>query len=135
MAASRKTPCELLGGATPRHAMQTLGTEWGRQLLHPDLWIILWRSRARSTPLVVVDDVRFPNEVAAVRAEGGTIWRINRPGCVGDGHVSESYISEFEADVELHNAADLAALRAAVEGALQKWHTPAVVAFSGNDRA
>ena len=125
----KETPCELLGGATPRHAMQTLGTEWGRELLHPDLWIILWRSRARSTPLVVVDDVRFPNEVEAVRAEGGTIWRVNRPGCDGDGHISESYISGFVVDCEIDNSGDLRFLRAQLEAALVEIsHTPAVVA-------
>ena len=28
--ALKEVPCELLGGKTPRYAMQTLGTEWGR---------------------------------------------------------------------------------------------------------
>ena len=34
--AAKDQPADLLGGRTPRHAMQTLGTEWGRALISPD---------------------------------------------------------------------------------------------------
>jgi hypothetical protein len=44
--------------------MITLGTEWGRDLVHADIWTRLWAARAECFPLVVADDVRFPNEVA-----------------------------------------------------------------------
>jgi hypothetical protein len=54
-------------GVTPRHMMITLGTEWGRDLVHPDLDPPLG-TRAPSFPLVVADDVRFPNEVALIRS-------------------------------------------------------------------
>ena len=33
----KEKPCSLLLGKTPRHAMQTLGIEWGRNLIHPDI--------------------------------------------------------------------------------------------------
>ncbi len=36
-------PCSLLAGKTPRHAMQTLGTEWGRNCIGDGFWINLWR--------------------------------------------------------------------------------------------
>ena len=26
-------------GCSPRHIMQTLGTEWGRERVHPDIWV------------------------------------------------------------------------------------------------
>ena len=115
----KEVPCELLGGRTPRHAMQTLGTEWGRDLLHPDLWIFLWRARATQSPLVVVDDVRFHNEVAAIRDLGGVIWRVERPGCGGDGHVSEAYVAQLEVDRRICNDGSLADLRARVNAALE----------------
>ena len=38
----KEVPCELLGGKTPRHAMQTLGTEWGRDLISQNLWVKAW---------------------------------------------------------------------------------------------
>jgi hypothetical protein len=33
----KEVPCDLLGGKSPRWAMQTLGTEWGRKLIGDDL--------------------------------------------------------------------------------------------------
>jgi cytidylate kinase len=69
-------------GVTPRHLMITLGTEWGRDLVRQDLWIQLWAASAERFPRVVADDVRFPNEVDTIRAQGGVIWRIDRPGLV-----------------------------------------------------
>lgn len=81
---AKEAPAALLGGRTPRHAMQTLGTEWGRQLIDPDLWVRAWELRVggywrRFHAPVVSDDVRFGNEVAAIRAMGGLVVRIERP--------------------------------------------------------
>ena len=86
----RAAPCELLGGASPRHAMQTLGTEWGRKLIGNSLWVNALRRRIiehRTTAglngekprVILIDDTRFPNEVHMVRAMGGQVWRIRRP--------------------------------------------------------
>lgn len=75
--------CDLLGGKTPRWAMQSLGTEWGRELIHRDLWVRAWERTIERTPKsypIVVDDVRFPNEVAAVKAFGGMVIHVERPG-------------------------------------------------------
>lgn len=93
-------PCEFLGGKTPRHAMQTLGTEWGRNLIDPDLWTRAWSETVRSLPAsinVVVDDCRFPNEVAAAREVGDvSVFRLVREGCGLRGpageHVSEKLL-------------------------------------------
>lgn len=80
----------LLLGNTARHAMQTLGTEWGRDLIDPDLWIDTFNRRAHNILAagdgVVVTDVRFPNEVEAIRKLGGKVFRVNR----GSAHESES---------------------------------------------
>lgn len=100
----KEEPSDLLGGATPRRAMQTLGTEWGRGL-SSSLWIDAWRRAVEDrawkeavdgeTVLIVADDVRFPNEVEAIRSLGGMIIRVERPvrghldGSAAD-HVSET---------------------------------------------
>lgn len=110
----KETPCAVLGGATPRHAMQTLGTEWGRSLIHPNLWIMTWKARATAHSHVAVDDLRFPNEVEAVRDLGGITCRIDRPGAHGDGHVSEQHIDGLHADYVIPNTGSLADLRAQV---------------------
>jgi hypothetical protein len=84
----KEVPSQMLGGQTPRHAMQALGTEWGRMRLSDSLWVDA-ALRTVSGP-TVFDDVRFGNEANAIRALGGIIVRIDRPG-VGpvNGHESE----------------------------------------------
>lgn len=92
----KEQPCELLGGKTPRWAMQTIGTEWGRELIAQDLWIRAWRAAVDRLPAdanIVVDDCRFPNEADAVRAIGGWLVRIERPGTDAvSAHQSEQHI-------------------------------------------
>ncbi|MBB4235013.1 deoxynucleotide monophosphate kinase [Rhizobium esperanzae] len=83
----------LLCDKTPRHAMQTLGTEWGRKCIGDDFWINLWRDSAerivKQGGRVVVDDCRFPNEAQAIRRLGGDIFKIEGRGGIAGGHVSE----------------------------------------------
>jgi len=105
----KEVPCDLLGGQTPRHAMVTLGTEWGRDLIHPDLWVNLWRREAAkivaSGGRVVADDCRFPNEAAAIRELGGRILEVSRaPSGVMSSHVSEN--GDFPADAVIENAGE-----------------------------
>ena len=120
----KEEPCELLCGRTPRWAMQTLGTEWGRDLIHSEIWITLWRARALAVlgngGKIVVDDVRFHNELRAVRELDGEVWRVNRPGLVHQAHVSESYIGEMNPDRELMNTRDIEYLRRQVFEALEE---------------
>lgn len=104
---AKEVPSELLCGSTPRHAMQTLGTEWGRALIGDDLWVSAWRARASSCALVVVDDVRFPNEVAAIHALGGVVVRIERPDAIGQGAVHTSEEQPIEPDYILVNSGSI----------------------------
>lgn len=105
----KEAPCHLLAGKTPRHAMQTLGTEWGRKLISENIWLNLWRQQAASHPKIVCDDVRFANEVQAIKDMGGTIIRVRRPnGSEGSSnHESELYFSTLKADIEIVNDKDI----------------------------
>lgn len=79
----KNAPLDMLAGHSARHAMQTLGTEWGRRCLGPDFWAAIWRAKVENLaanmsgglqPVVIVaDDVRFGSEVDAVRAAGGIV--------------------------------------------------------------
>jgi hypothetical protein len=83
-------PSARLLGKTPRQAMQTLGTEWGRQMVANDLWVHLWSLRAeRASTHVVCDDLRFKNESRMVRVLGGKVWRVDRLGIRPGIHASE----------------------------------------------
>ena len=77
---------------SPRTAMQTIGTEWGRSL-NRDLWIILADQRVDWSENVVITDIRRENEAKWVRYKGGTIIHIIRPDLPdNDSHKSESGI-------------------------------------------
>lgn len=68
---------------TVRRLMQTLGTEWGREHVHPDIWIQMWAQCAKRYMDrgvgVCVDDLRFANEALTIRNMGGEIWKVIRP--------------------------------------------------------
>lgn len=72
----KNAPCEQLCGMSARHAMITLGTEWGRNLIHPDLWVktidtqmrdLIYRGHGK----FVIDDIRFLNEATWLKALNG----------------------------------------------------------------
>lgn len=89
----KEKPIDLLCGKTPRHAMQTLGTEWGRKLIGQDLWVNAWKaSLPNSRSHVVAEDVRFANEAAAIEAVGGFVVHINGRGGIAGQHESEGYV-------------------------------------------
>lgn len=70
---------------TIRHALQTLGTEWGRKHLGPNVWVDLVLeeaarvTRANPCAVVVITDARFGNEFRCIQAVGGKVWLIDRP--------------------------------------------------------
>lgn len=107
----KDVPCDLLQGQTPRYAMQTLGTEWGRDCIGRDFWIDLARRRislAMSAGLnVVVDDVRFENEAQVIRDLGGLVLGLERGDGAGD-HVSEAGVAP---DIRHFNDGTLEELR------------------------
>lgn len=97
----REVPSELLGGKTPRWAMQSLGTEWGRHRIDDNIWVRAWQEglpTERHKRRWVVDDLRFPNEAAAIKILGGHIVKIERPGLAFDTtHESEKYVDDEDA--------------------------------------
>lgn len=99
-------------GCTPRHAMQTLGTEWGRQCIDPELWVNLARANIMQGGDVAVDDVRFENEAAMIRSLGGVIIEI-RPKVMTHfmNHVSEAGVRP---DLIIYNDGSISDLAAAV---------------------
>lgn len=71
-------------GVSPRHLMQTLGTEWGRHL-RDDFWLraaeLTLGLHPGGTPIhdrLVISDVRFPNEAAWIESKGGFVVRVLR---------------------------------------------------------
>lgn len=112
-------------GISPRHIMQQVGTEVGRNC-HPEVWVrntikliedawdgeevLLNNTDAREFEKVVfaehtadkwaVTDVRFPNEARGIREAGGIVVKVVRPslGESGDIHASETSVDQVEED-------------------------------------
>ena len=102
-------------GKSPRYLLQTLGTEWGRNLVGETVWIdILMRKidelRADGRS-VTVADVRFDDEAQAIIDAGGSIWRIYlAEHWIGGSeayHPSEAGISQHLISRRIYNDNDL----------------------------
>ncbi len=77
---------------TPRKLLQLLGTECGRNIIHPNVWVNALMADYRiegqidkgktysesDYPNWIITDMRFPNELNAVKIHGITI-RVQRP--------------------------------------------------------
>ena len=63
-----------------RDLMRTLGTSWGRESVHENLWVDLLMAQIERSEshLVVIDDVRFANESTAIRNRGGFVVELSR---------------------------------------------------------
>ena len=112
----KEEPVEWLGGRTPRYVMQSLGTEWGRRMIHPQVWVWITQREILSNLAhgrhVVVDDCRFDNEAAMIRQLGGKIVRLEGRGGIAGGHESEKGVSEW--DMTIRNDEPLAAFKGRV---------------------
>lgn len=90
-----KEPLQYLVKPTPRLLMQLLGTEAGRNILHPNLWINILFSKYKPTnkfngkigerkcltyplPNWIITDNRFLNEIQAVKKHQGITVRVER---------------------------------------------------------
>lgn len=97
-------------GVTARHLLQTMGTEWGRSCVHPDVWIKAWQSRTDRLLAeghnVVCDDVRFPNEAALFeKYPHAELWRVHRIDAVPkSSHASDGALDDYSNfDRHIHN--------------------------------
>lgn len=64
---------------TPRWVLQHWGTDVLRRGFNDDIWIAsLENKMLRTTDNIVISDVRFPNEIKAIRQAGGRVFRIKR---------------------------------------------------------
>lgn len=97
---------------TPRKFMQQLGTEAGRQIIHPNIWVNATLSNYRwegtwseigerkyqaDFPRYIIPDVRFENEADAIKNRNGLIVRVNRLTELRLSNLWDQYIeSEFQ---------------------------------------
>lgn len=123
-------------GRSPRYLMQTLGTEWGRDTVHPELWLLLavqnldLLARTHDTARgFVVSDLRFENEAEFIRQRGGVVIHIQRiaAGAVAP-HRSEGGIWGAQGDWFLPNDGTIEDLQTNLNKIVDTLHTRATVA-------
>lgn len=97
-------------GKSPRRLLQTLGTEWGRNFVHPDIWIRIMEDKLQNKfditrhSSYVISDLRFPNEAEWVRKIGGLVVRVHRNHEVNVAkHVSEEGFPMLPQDIRISN--------------------------------
>ncbi|RAH37436.1 deoxynucleotide monophosphate kinase [Halomonas sp. SL1] len=113
--ALKETPLPWLG-KSPRELMQTLGTEWGRDTVARDFWLRVAEQRLAMLENLegdayqgaVVGDIRFPDEAYWLRAHGGTLIHLYRPGVEPvRAHASEAGVAMGGADRVVTNGGDI----------------------------
>jgi len=83
-------------GVTPRFILQKVGTECMRNIYDKDIWIKSLGAKIKTNQYIdyVLDDLRFINEICAVKEWGGKVIKIVRKnaGAKGgiEGHASET---------------------------------------------
>ena len=114
-----------------REYLQRYGAEAHREIFGKDFWIDAAFERLQKG-VTIVTDVRFDNEATAIRAFGGMVWKIERPGdeIAESGHSSEQGVSDSLVDQFLINDGSIDDLRTQVlwawggYGELLPWTTP-----------
>lgn len=125
----KEEPCDAFCGRSPRYALQTCGTEWGREMIAPDFWTRAWRLAVeaefgRGAPGIVAEDVRFPEEAEAIRSLGGRVIRIERPSAEPIGsHPSETQAIQF--DTRLWNEGTVEILHIRLDGLMGRYRAQA----------
>lgn len=84
---------------TVRRILQWWGTEY-RRTQDPDYWTKAWVRKIQQFDLtqthILVDDVRFINELQVIVEQGGVIVKIDRPGfAAGGNHASETALDDY----------------------------------------
>lgn len=131
---------------TPRKLLQLLGTECGRQIIHPNIWVNALfadyktfgetKQYSNSTPKDndypnwIITDVRFPNELEAIKKHNGLTIRINRDSVLRtgkvfdtDNHESETALDDYQGfDYVIDNNGTIEELKEVVKDILIKEH-------------
>lgn len=105
-------------GVSKRYLYQTFGTEYGRNLIRDDIWIVMAQQTLdkihhremtnpglfTDTPGVVISDVRFDNEAEFIKRNNGVIIHVERENAAAvNQHVSEAGIDPQHIDFYINN--------------------------------
>jgi hypothetical protein len=106
----KETPIEGINKSA-RQLLQTLGTDWGRNMIHQNIWLWAMKrqlefARMGRAEYAIIDDCRFENEARCVKSLDGIIVRLTRDGYEygTDSHESETPVSEIDFTCDAQDA-------------------------------
>jgi hypothetical protein len=107
-----------------RRFLQVLGTDFGRKMIHEDVWVNIAAKSIQELldrgEHVVLTGVRFPNELEMIKRLGGDTWWIERPGVdTSSEHESEQALKWSDFDLPMINNSTLTDLYNLVTHALR----------------
>lgn len=100
-----------------RRLMQVFGTDVVRNRIQEDFWVKTLGQRIQDHLLVVVSDVRFPDEAELILRQGGVMFRVERSGVEKLNHISED-IDAIPCSATINNDEDFEHLRKTIGGLL-----------------
>lgn len=124
---------------TPRLLLQLIGTECGRNIIHPNIWVNALMSEyslshgfhykehitGQNYPNWIITDTRFPNELTAITKRDGLSIRINRimpDDTKEDTHESETALDNYtDWDAVIDNDGSIEDLICKVEAILKQF--------------
>ena len=105
----KKTTIEWIG-KTVRELLQGVG-QGLRDAIDPNLWIKVLFANTENWSNYIIADVRYPNEVDAIKERNGILLRIDRKNAGAGNHSSETALDNYkEWDVHIENNGSLESL-------------------------
>ena len=90
-------------GKTVRELLQGIG-QGLRDAIDPNLWVKILFANTEGWSNYIIADVRYPNEVKAIKERNGILLRIDRKGAGAGNHSSETALDDYkEWDVHIKN--------------------------------
>ena len=90
-------------GKTVRELLQGIG-QGLRDAIDPNLWVKILFANTEGWSNYIIADVRYPNEVYAIKKRNGVLIRIDRKGAGAGNHSSETALDGYkEWDVHIEN--------------------------------
>ena len=118
-------------GKTPRELLQTLGTQWGRDMVGRDVWVEAMAARIGPAGRVVIPDVRFENEADMVRRRRGRVLHIKGRGGIDGDHASEPGVELMRGDAVVWNGGTVSELYDRIDAVFDSLVSPCLPRAAG----
>ena len=90
---------------TPRKLLQLIGTDCGRKIIHPDIWVNATFCNYTPSQKWILSDVRFPNEVKAIKDRGGIVIKVIRND-LSDFYIIEQAVKQAHKELCIRHSID-----------------------------